>query len=555
MTFSAIACMFAMLFASCEKEPSNNGGTGSTKAAKINITLEKYYNAAGSMSLKNWERGDKVGIFNADAAKPEPSEGAPIAFGAQSSLFTFAVKDVQNGDNLMAYYPASADVTCAKGAIKMQISETQDGTIPSPLYVGATKFSDAFSGSTMTMKPFWCVVYAKVQMGAYSIKKATITANGGENLAGEITINASDMSVTASKASVTVEFAEARDCRLSGITIPMTVAPVALSNGYTITYTTAEGATFDYKVEDAVTLDLGAKLDTDTANSDVTQLLVCGDNMIYLLDAELAVTSGYRNAILWEWDAKKYAGVVGLTANNMIRLDDAKPVDDNKKILATSSKGYSVLIDKATGDVLWYSNISTNAHSAALLPNNRIAVACSDNGDKVQVFDAGVSNVVKFSDPLSSAHGVVWNPATERLYAVGGSSLKIYSLQDWTTAAPKLKLEKTISTTGIVTGLHDMTLVDENTLLLAGNKAAFFNVTTEAFTSISTFQSSHSMKSLNYNSETKECWFTDPTVVEVPDLTWASHTIRYSSNMNTTYETKNFKIDDLNCYKVRVYNW
>jgi hypothetical protein len=239
----------------------------------------------------------------------------------------------------------------------------------------------------------------------------------------------------------------------------------------------------------------------------------------------------------------------------MIRLDDAKPVDDNKKILATSSKGYAVLIDKATGDVIWYSNISTNAHSAALLPNNRIAVACSENGDKVQLFDVGASNVEKYKDELAHAHGVVWNPATERLYAIGGTSLKIYSLQDWATAAPKLKLEKTISTSGVVTGLHDMTLVDENTLLIAGNKAAFFNVTTEAFTSISTFQSSHSMKSLNYNSETKECWFTDPTVVEVPDLTWASHTIRYSSNMNTTYETKNFKIDDLNCYKVRVYNW
>ena len=344
------------------------------------FSLEKYYNAIGTMSLKNWERGEKVAIYNAEAAKPVVSEGSPIAFGAQSSLFTFAVSDVQNGHNLMSYYPATADVTAAKGSLKAQIAETQDGTVPAPVYVGSTKFSDAFSGSTMTMKPYWCVVYAKVQMGAYSIKKATITANGGENLAGDITINASDMSITASKASVTVEYAEARDCRLSGISIPMVVAPVALSQGYTITYTTAEGATFDYKVEESVTLDLGGKLDTDTANSDVTQLLVCGDNKIYLLDAELAVTSGYRNAILWEWDAKKYASVVGLTENNMIRLDDAKPVDDNKKILATSSKGYAVLIDKATGNVLWYSNVSTNAHSAALLPNNRIVVACSEIG-------------------------------------------------------------------------------------------------------------------------------------------------------------------------------
>ena len=65
MTLSAIACMFAMLFASCEKDPSADGGAGSTKAAKINITLEKYYNATGTMSLKNWERRH----FDAEAEK------------------------------------------------------------------------------------------------------------------------------------------------------------------------------------------------------------------------------------------------------------------------------------------------------------------------------------------------------------------------------------------------------------------------------------------------------------------------------------------------------
>jgi hypothetical protein len=330
-------------------------------------------------------------------------------------------------------------------------------------------------------------------------------------LAGDVIINAEDMSVTSSEAAVTVEYTQVRDC--------------------------TPAQTFQYKNEDA------------------TQLLVCGDNMIYLLDADLALSAGYKNAVLWEWDAKKYAKKLGKRKSDMIRLDDCKPVDDNTKILATSSKGYAVLIDKATGDVLWYSVSSANAHSTEFLPNNRIAVACSKGGDVLQIFDIGSPNQVKFSTSLPHGHGVVWNPVSERLYAIGNNTFNIYKLTDWETSAPKLTLEKSIATDTWVTSLHDMLLVDENTLMLAGNRAAFYNITTGVFTSIPIFASSNTLKSVNINGDTGECWFTDPSKIEIPKLTWASHTIRYTDDVNNTYETKKFKIDDLNIYKVRVYKW
>jgi hypothetical protein len=91
--------------------------------------------------------------------------------------------------------------------------------------------------------------------------------------------------------------------------------------------------------------------------------------------------------------------------------------------------------------------------------------------------------------------------------------------------------------------------------MLAGNRAAFYNITTGVFTSIPIFASSNTLKSVNINGDTGECWFTDASKIETPKLTWASHTIRYSDDVNNTYETKNFKIDDLNIYKVRVYKW
>ena len=540
-----------LMFSACEKESA--GAAEGAKAAKITIELQKYYNEVGTMSLRLWERAEKVAIFNTQSDSPSVTEGSPVSFGGQSSLFTIAMQDVQEGDLLMAYLPFDADVKGVKGGLEAEIPAVQDGTIE-PVFVGTTKFTDSYSGSRMEMKPFWCTLYASVQLGPYSIKKAVLSSNAGESIAGKVKINASDMSVTASGNSVTVEFDQPRDCRMGAIKFPILVAPGTLSKGFTITYTKDTGETFEFKTEESITLEMGDKYEAASSAASSTQVLVCGDNMIYLLDAELAVLSGYKNAIIWEWDAKDWYQTVGLTQSNMIRLDDCKPVYDNKKILATSSKGYAVLIDKESGKVLWHSNCSPNAHSGEILPNNRIAIACSDNGDCIQIFDIATSNIVRFSTDLESAHGVVWNPVTERLYAIGGKTFNIYKLTDWETSSPKLTLDKSITTTN-VTGLHDLTLVDENTLLLSGRKAAFYNITNGSFTNIPIFNNSTSLKAVNYNGDTGECWFTDPTEVEVPNLTWASHTIRYTDDIQSKYQTKSFKVEDLNVYKVRVFNW
>lgn len=553
-SLNLILCAFIMLFCSCQKAPAGSS-EGTLKATKITIELQKFYNETGTMSLKLWKSNDEVAIFNPNHSSPKTETGSPVSSGDQTSLFTIGVSNTNEGDVLMAYLPASADVKTQQGGLKVNIPVSQKGKIAEPVYVGTTKFTESYSGTRMTMTPYWCTMYAGIERGAYSITKAVIKANGGEKIAGEMTINANDMSVSATDGSITVEFEKAQDCRLGAVKFPFVIAPVTLSQGLTITYTTETGDSFEYKTEEKMELKMGDKFELGSASSaQSTQVLVCGDNMIYLLDADLAVSSGYKNAILWEWDAKDWYQTVGLSQSNMIRLDDCKPVDDNKKILATSSKGYAVLIDKATGDVLWYSNNSKNAHSAELLPNNRIAVACSDNGDCVQIFDIAQSNTVRFSTELGSAHGVVWNPVTERLYAIGGKTFNIYKLTDWETSSPKLTLEKSITTTN-VTSLHDLTLVDENTLLLSGKKAAFYNITNGSFTNIPIFNNSTSLKAVNYNGDTGECWYTDPTKVEVPDLTWASHTIRFTDDIQSKYETKSFKVDDLNVYKVRVFNW
>lgn len=549
LRFLLTGCAVVLSAISCGKEP--NGGGQGTQAARIEISLEKYYTETGSIGTRLWEKTDVVSILDVNKGG-KATTGSPLTSGSYSSSFVFSFEGAEKGDNLFAYMPASADVSFNNGTIEANIPATQNGKID-PVFIGKTTYSgNATVMSQMTLAPYWATLYASLEKGNYSITKATLKGNSGEKIAGNVKIGFEDYSTTASEQVVTVNFADGLDCRDEAGKFPFMLAPVTFEKGYTITFTLDNGSEITYECEDKTVCTMGGKTESGKAeNNEATRLLFCGDNMIYLIDAALAEAKGYKNAILWEWDAKSEAATVG---KGMIRLDDCKPVDNNTKILATSSQDYAVLVDIETKKLLWYSNQSDNAHSADLLPNNRIAVACSDGGDCIQIFDADRSNKVLFTTPLGSAHGVVWNPTTERLYAIGGTSLNVYKLVDWDTASPKLGLEETINTSGHVTGLHDMTMIDGNTLLVAGRKAAFYNISQRTFNNLMHFNGSTGLKALNYNPETGECWYTDATDT-TRELTWSSNDIRYTDDVNKLGFTKNIWIGDLNMYKVRVYKW
>ena len=289
-------------------------------------------------------------------------------------------------------------------------------------------------------------------------------------------------------------------------------------------------------------------------------LIACGDNRIYIFDARKAASQGtYKNSVLWQWNAATAASKVHLDASSMIRLDDCKAVDDGKKILATSSSNWVVLLDIEKKEVLWYSNNSRNAHSAELMPGNRLVVACSTGNEgttcnRVQVFDISKVNQELSYVDFESTHGVVYLPSTQRLYVGGKSKLNIYKLVDWDSDKPKLELEESVKTSSYVTGIHEVSKVDENTLLVAGNKAALFDARTKKFTALPYFSGSTSLKSVNCLASSKECWYTDATTPE-GDFDWSTHTIRHTDSALNGTEQPSIKVDDINMYKVRVYHW
>ena len=547
--FFMLCTMAAFAAASCEK--AAGGEESPAKAVQMRLSLENAFSSEGSITSKAWDSRDKVGMYNMQSAA-NATISAPLTPGNFSSLFTFGLKNISNGVGLLGFFPSSANITHADGNINVQIAASQNGVI-NPVYVGKSEYNEGTVN--MSLLPFYTVIYANVDRGNYSIVKAVLKGNANEKIAGNVKIKYNDLSAEGTESTITVTNSAGYDCKSKSALIPFMVAPVTFESGFTIICTTDSGEEIEIVNNNKVECTMGARIDAGTSSEEQkTQLLFCGDNMIYQIDADKAIANGYKNAIVWQWDAKKVASKMGMSESNMIRLDDCKLVDNHTKVLATSSKSYAVLLDYKTQELLWYSTGSKNAHSAELLPNNRVAVACSEGGDILQIFDIDKPNTELFSTPLEYAHGVVWNPANQRLYAGGNNTIKVYTLTDWETNAPKLTLEKTIGTYPSITGLHDMMLIDDNTLLVAGKYAAFYNISTGKFTNLPHFSASTGIKSVNYNPQTGECWYTDATDSD-RELTWSSNDIRFTYDVTKRTIDTRIQIGDINMYKVRVYSW
>ena len=515
----------------------------------MNVTLTNHCNEEGTRSVNSWKNTDLVGFFNANDPQPSFSTKSPLSPGMQTSMFMLS-SNAKTGEYIVAAYPVSGNTTCATGRVTTKLASVQNGSV-TPFFVGKTEYNGA--DGAITVKNMWCTMYANVSVGNYSIKKAVLTGNNNEKIAGDVTISTEGFSVQATETSVSVEFATAVDCHLKGFRFPICIAPVTFSKGYTVKYITDSGEEFSVNTEDSTVAESDGTITVGGAQGkQSTQLLVCGDNYIYHIDAEIAATKGFSNAVIWNWDAKSVMNVIG---KDGLRLDECKPADNNTKILATSSKGFALVLEKETKELLWWSNCSTNAHSIELLPGNRIAVACSEGGDCIQIFNADTPNKVIYETPLPYGHGVLWNEKYQKLFAVGNNTLNIYRLANWETDKPELVLEKSLNMYNKAWGLHDLSYVNSEVILIAGKKAGMYDFTTDTFTPFARFDASTQLKAVNYNIATGESWYVDATEPE-GDFTWSSKTIHYTDNLQSTEPDKmTIRNVPFNMYKVRVMHW
>ena len=152
--------------------------------------------------------------------------------------------------------------------------------------------------------------------------------------------------------------------------------------------------------------------------------IVCsGPDGLFIIDV--------RGERVWSWDASTRPEIPEAIRSKFRSTDECKPVDGGVKILVTSSGGGVALVERATGKALFWAVVQ-NAHSAEILPGNRVVVAGStgDQGNRLVLFDLAVSEKPLFTDELYSGHGVVWDAKRERLWALGERELRAYRLEE-----------------------------------------------------------------------------------------------------------------------------
>ena len=149
-----------------------------------------------------------------------------------------------------------------------------------------------------------------------------------------------------------------------------------------------------------------------------------------LIDPNIDPASG--KAIVWSWTPEK--SMVRGFANP----SDAKIVQNGTRLLTASSGGICALIDIQSGKLLHALQAGNNPHSADILPDGNIVTAAS-TGRCVRLFDvkndpSGKKYTQYHQD---SAHGVVYDEKTDRVYTCG-----LYGIVAWRYDADKVTLTK-----------------------------------------------------------------------------------------------------------------
>ena len=155
------------------------------------------------------------------------------------------------------------------------------------------------------------------------------------------------------------------------------------------------------------------------------RLYACGDDQV----RELRIV-GDEATESWRWTASDATDLpADYRATLLAHIDDCKPVGDGRELLVTASTGATVLIERATGKVLFRAK-TPMAHSAALLPGGFIAVALSINpaGDRLELYDSRQNETPVQSLPLPSGHGAVWDSQRARLFTLSHDLIQAFRL-------------------------------------------------------------------------------------------------------------------------------
>lgn len=125
---------------------------------------------------------------------------------------------------------------------------------------------------------------------------------------------------------------------------------------------------------------------------------------------------------LWSWRAVDSPELPSRLHRAFRTTDECKPYKEDLLLITSSASGVA-LLRRSDKSCLFYAT-ARNAHSACLLPGNRVAVAASNGGDQLMIFDRRQPGSDALATiPLKGAHGAHWDSGTRILWALGNGEL------------------------------------------------------------------------------------------------------------------------------------
>lgn len=563
-----ILIVFAFCLFSCEK-PSEEGG-GGTGSQEFSLLLPGIKTTLSGQTVF-WAKGDKVAFYNGTLSAPAvyvSKNSSP----ASRAAFSCSTDKAEKADNFYeCIAPASAfskwsDNKTAEINLPTSQTVSSGGWDPS-----AALFAGSGAGTSFSMTSVCSFV--KFTIGAASVKAKSVTVKGTEPKSGAASVKFGKgfcnfgEPLSGSKTSASL--------LCSSAVFPVGTYSIALLPGskaenIEVEFEDASGKVVYRKSLSGVQLQQGRAVNLGTipsAEESNLRLVASGTNKVYVIDAgKVKWEEEYTKGLVWSWESSS----LGSTFKSA-DISEAIPVNGGKELFITgayynsSQKGWCVHLkpDYSTPNgyqQLFFTTETQNAHSATLLPGGYIVVACSNGDDCLRVFNPSGTTPSQSigSYPLTSAHGVVWNVNSKRLFAIGGNFLYIYSFNE---SEGTLKLEKTVTATSYTDHLHSLAEVDANTLVMGGNYAATYDIPTGTFKAVNWFKDSYTkgIKSLNINPMTGEAFYSfASSVTGVGNNNTHTHTIRYTGDVTKQYDhdaEKHIMVNDINMYKVRVLSW
>lgn len=288
-----------------------------------------------------------------------------------------------------------------------------------------------------------------------------------------------------------------------------------------------------------------------------TYLSLCDQQNGQLSVLEYSKLSDYtaNTDYSWRWLAKSGNGNTILDGMNRIdegRLRYSETLD--KFVLCTTSSSGGVWLTEYNGGAkIWETDLNGfGPHSMEYLPCGYVAVACSGNSDTstgfVRLYDITTNAYAEVA--LFSAHGVLWDPQLEMLWALGSKKLNAYMVGKDGAGKPTLTPVSEFSYNLPAGGGHDISFVvgDPTKLWVSGKNVVQFDKTTGKFTTF--FEGTGFKATVNLTDGTILCTQANGT--------YAAHDtdtlILYTPKGDGTYTQSTVTFTGRAFYKARIFS-